>query len=175
MKKLLIVLVFVIVVLFGFVQRASAQENAGSEEIDIMEFVENLDRDSLEELTLELLADSLGASVYEMLDDSKDAMAIVKRVRMSGNDDLAKSTLRTLSVAAETFATVDGKYPQKTEDLTEDDEPYLSQGYCGETIAGYKYDCDFSSEGYRFVATPVMIGDAGTKTFIITTGGVFSF
>ena len=168
MKKLLILLVFMMVVLFGFIQGVSAQENVDLKKIDMIEFVEKMERTNLEELVLQLVADSLNISVYEMLENPEQGVAVVQRMKMKDTDDLAKSTLWTLSVAAETFAVSigkQGKFPLSIEDLTEDIPPFLSKGYCGETIEGFKYDCDFSSDEYRFVATP--------EVFVVTTGGLW--
>jgi len=159
----------------GFSEIVLAQESADSQKFNMEEFLKNMDREELEGLTLELIADSLKVSTDEVLNNPEQGKAFMKKMEIKANDELAKSTLQTLSVAAETFTTDpenQGRYPQKIEDLTEDKESYLKQKYCGDTLFGFKYDCEFSSEGYKFVATSAIVGETGTAIFEITTGGV---
>ena len=97
------------------------------------------------------------------------------RAKISANDALAQSTLRTLATASETYATVNkGQYPLSVQDLINANPPYISQSYCYETIAGYIYDCQFSSQGYVMTATPVDPGSTGTSGLTIETGGVLT-
>ncbi len=175
-EKLIVLLVFMMVVLISFSQITSAQENAVVKKPSMEEFLGELEKENLEWLVVELMANLLDTTTDDILDNPEKGIAIVNAVEIKGNDALAVSTLQTLSVAAETFTTAPenkGKYPKKIEDLTEDKEPYLLKRYCGETIYGFKYDCDFSAEEYRFVATPEVVGETGSGVFVITTGGVF--
>ena len=97
------------------------------------------------------------------------------RARISANDALAKSTLRTLSTSSETFATANsGSYPTEITDLTGATPPYLSKEYCGTLNAGFNYVCTFGTSTYTLTATPDTIGTSGTTTFTMTTGGVLS-
>jgi len=97
------------------------------------------------------------------------------RAKISANDALAKSTLRSLSTASETFATANtGNYPSDSTSLTGATPPYLNTEYCGTTASGFAYTCTFGPGTYTFVATPVTVGTSGTTTFTITTGGVLS-
>ena len=101
------------------------------------------------------------------------------RAKISANDALAKSTLRSLSTASETFATANtGNYPPDMDSLTTASPPYLNKNYCvgvAGTISGFDYDCSgMSTGGYAFTATPVNPGTSGTGTFIISTGGVLT-
>lgn len=97
------------------------------------------------------------------------------RAKISANDALAKSTLRTLSTAAETFATTNqGAYPGAIASLTTATPPYVNKNYCGETISGYTYTCTFATDSYSFTGTPTTIGTSGTKAFTVTTGGILS-
>jgi prepilin-type N-terminal cleavage/methylation domain-containing protein len=99
------------------------------------------------------------------------------RAKISANDALAKSTLRSLSTAAETYATAkDGSYPTDITDLTTADPPYLQRAYCDETpgIAGYTYKCTFDAGYYSFTAFPVTVKTSGTTTWYIRTGGIIS-
>jgi len=95
------------------------------------------------------------------------------RARVSANDALAQSTLRSLSVASEKFSTAnEGSYPESEFDLTGATSPYLGSSYCDETIAGYTYSCNFAFDGYEFTAAPERAGATGSAIFSITTGGI---
>ena len=98
------------------------------------------------------------------------------RARISANDALAKSTLRTLSTSSETFATANnGNYPGAETSLTGATPPYINTNYCDQRIAGYDFTCDFQSGGgYTFTSTPVTVGTTGTTTFTMTTGGILT-
>ena len=101
------------------------------------------------------------------------------RARISANDALAKSTLRSLSTSAETFATANsGNYPTEITDLTGATPPYINKAYCGsdsnDAISGFWYDCDWQVGSYQVDAKPVTIGTSGTTTYTITTGGVLT-
>lgn len=97
------------------------------------------------------------------------------RARVSSNDALAQSTLRTLSTAAETFATAnDGNYPDDEADLTGATPPYLNQAYCDQTMSGYEFTCTLAADSYEFVATPINVGVSGTTVYTMETGGVLT-
>jgi type IV pilus assembly protein PilA len=99
------------------------------------------------------------------------------RARISANDALAKSTLRSLSTASETFATGNsGNYPTEITSLTGATPPYINKAYCGSTVSGFRYVCTFDVNGgsYSFTAQPVSVGTSGTTTFTMTTGGILS-
>ena len=95
------------------------------------------------------------------------------RAKISANDALAKSTLRSLSTASETFATANtGNYPGDISSLTGATPPYLNAAYCGTTVSGYNFTCGFAAGSYAFTATPVTVGTSGTTTYTVMTGGV---
>ena len=97
------------------------------------------------------------------------------RARISANDALAKSTLRTLSTSSETFATANsGNYPGAETSLTGATPPYINTSYCNQTIAGFTYACTMSLGGYTFTSTPVTVGTTGTTVFTMTTGGILT-
>ncbi|OGX07765.1 MAG: hypothetical protein A2Z88_03205 [Omnitrophica WOR_2 bacterium GWA2_47_8] len=97
------------------------------------------------------------------------------RAKISANDALAKSTLRSLSTASETFATSNtGNYPDSMASLTGATPPYINTAYCDSTMSGFTYACTFGAGAYTFRATPVTVGTSGTTTFTITTGGVLN-
>ena len=97
------------------------------------------------------------------------------RARISANDTSAKTTIRTLSTAAETFGTANnGNYPGDETSLTNATPKFLNTSYCGTTVAGFTYVCTMSNTGYTFVAVPVSVGTSGTTTYTIQTGGVIT-
>ena len=97
------------------------------------------------------------------------------RAKISANDALAKSTLRSLSTSSETFATSNsGNYPGNMTSLTGATPPYINTDYCGNTVSGFVYACTNSASGYSYTATPGTVGTSGTTTFTITTGGILT-
>ena len=97
------------------------------------------------------------------------------RAKISANDALAQSTLRTLSTASETFTTANnGNYPDDMTSLTGATPPYINTDYCSTTDAGYSFTCTNTAGGYTYVATPVTVGTSGTTTYTITTGGILT-
>lgn len=97
------------------------------------------------------------------------------RARVAANDALAKATVRSISTAAESYATANGgNYPANEAALTGATPPYLNSSYCGQTVAGFGYVClPMDATGYTVVATPTS-ASTGSKTFTITTGGVLT-
>ncbi|MFA5260355.1 MAG: prepilin-type N-terminal cleavage/methylation domain-containing protein [Candidatus Omnitrophota bacterium] len=97
------------------------------------------------------------------------------RAKISANDALAKSTLRSLSTSSETFATANtGNYPADQASLTGATPPYINTNYCSTTVSGFNFTCTFDPGFYTFTATPVTVGTSGTTTFTITTGGILT-
>ncbi len=102
------------------------------------------------------------------------------RAKVSANDALAKATVRSISTAAEAFATANsGNYPTAMTDLTApaSGPAYLNTDYnCaagapGAALSGYQYQCDFLASGYTIAATPET-ANSGSMTVTVTTGGV---
>lgn len=97
------------------------------------------------------------------------------RAKISANDALAQSTLRTLSTATETYATANnGNYPTNMTSLTGATPPYVNTNYCNTTVAGFLYTCTNTTGGYTYTAGVVNMNVTGTTTFTITTGGILS-
>ena len=98
------------------------------------------------------------------------------RARLSANDSLAKSTVRAISTAAESYASDNGgDYPTAITDLTSPTPPYLNVNYVANSpVSGYNYTFTSTSLGYTSVATPATLGSTGTKVFTVTTGGVLT-
>lgn len=97
------------------------------------------------------------------------------RAKISANDALAKSTIRSMSTASETFATSNsGNYPGDMASLTGATPPYLNKDYCNLTISGFLFTCANGVSTYTYTATPVNPGTSGTTVFTITVGGVLN-
>ena len=80
------------------------------------------------------------------------------RAKISANDALSKSTLRSLSTASETYATANtGNYPLDITSLTGATPPYMNSEYCSSTVSGFNYSCTFNAGYYTFTATPVTV------------------
>lgn len=96
------------------------------------------------------------------------------RAKISANDALARSTLRSMSTAAETYGTANnGTYPGDMASLTGATPPYLNNNYCDTTVSGFTFDCDWTS-GYTFTANVVSMNVTGTTTFTMNVGGILS-
>lgn len=103
------------------------------------------------------------------------AIPNILRAKMSANDGVAQATLRTLSTSSESYAAANkGNYPVDITSLTGASPAFLNSPYCDTTTSGYVYTCTFTSAGYTLTATPAIVGNSGTTTYTITTGGVLS-
>jgi type IV pilus assembly protein PilA len=108
--------------------------------------------------------------------------------RKTANDAAAKANLRTLSTAAETYATAnEGTYPAVVGTVHATDPAQntglakyapsvinICTGANGAAVGGFKYTCTLAASGYTLTAAPVTTGTTGTKTFTIKTGGVLT-
>ncbi|MCF7916656.1 MAG: DUF4190 domain-containing protein [Candidatus Omnitrophica bacterium] len=93
------------------------------------------------------------------------------RARMNANEAGAEATLKTLAVAAESYAADNnGEYPFSVYTLTTAEPPYLNQNYASGTHLGYKFSCEFESNNYECVAIPEDCNTSGTKTYTIKKG-----
>ena len=97
------------------------------------------------------------------------------RAKISANDALAASLLRTIATASETFATSNtGVYPSAETDLTNVTPAYLNKSYCGTSSAGFNFACTWNAGNYTIVATPLTFGTTGSTTFTVTTGAILT-
>jgi len=101
------------------------------------------------------------------------------RARLSANDALAKSTVRAMSTAAESFASDNnGDYPTAITDLTAPaaGPAYLNKNYVADSpVSGYNYTTPtIAATGYSFQAAPATCNTTGTKVYTIGTGGVLT-
>jgi len=106
--------------------------------------------------------------------DMSKMIDLLKPEIFAANEALAQSTLRTISTALETYATVNmGDYPESMEDLINADPPYINKDYCEELISHYKYECELTKKSYLITAS----SDSqrpDKKIFSIMTGAVLN-
>ena len=96
------------------------------------------------------------------------------RAKISANEAMAASTLRTLGTAAETYATAStGVYPGAETDLTSATPPYLNKPFCATSTAGFGFTCTWGTGGYTVIAAPNS-ASTGSTTFTVTTGGILT-
>lgn len=97
------------------------------------------------------------------------------RPRMTANEAAAQATLRTISTAAETYASANnGSYPANMAALTGADPKYLNEDYTAASRQGYAYTFSGGSSSYTATGKPCTCGTTGTNSYTITTGGVLS-
>ena len=97
------------------------------------------------------------------------------RAKISANDALAQTTLRSMSTASETYGTANnGSYPGDMTSLTGATPPYLNTFYCNTTVAGFGFTCTMTSSGYTFTANVANMDVTGTTTFTMNVGGVLA-
>ncbi len=97
------------------------------------------------------------------------------RARVNANEANAQATLRTISTAAESFASANqGSYPASIAAMTGATPPYLNEDYTAAARQGYTFACGtIAATGYSCTGTPASTSQ-GTRTFTITTGGVLT-
>jgi|GEM_PF-578913 len=93
------------------------------------------------------------------------------KARMSANDTLAASSLKSISSAFESYALDhEGKYPARNEELG----PYLPEGYINKKISGYVFSIYLGDDDYKIEAAPDKCMVSGSKIFTIQKGGILS-
>ncbi len=93
--------------------------------------------------------------------------------RMTANDAAARANLRTLSTAAETYASANnGTYPASVALLA--NYASAATNLCGANSGGYTYTCTLEAGRYTIGAVPVTVGSTGTRNLSIATGGVLT-
>jgi type IV pilus assembly protein PilA len=104
--------------------------------------------------------------------------------KKTANEAAAKASVRSLSTAAEVFATShNGVYPAAVGSSSSAGGLYdfinSAPSYCagvggeGSLVQGYTYSCTLTAGGYTIVAAPSSAA-SGTATYTATTGGVIT-
>jgi type II secretory pathway pseudopilin PulG len=97
------------------------------------------------------------------------------RARISANDSLAKSTLRAMSTASETYGTTNsGNYPEDMSSLVSASPAYINTRYCDSTVSGFYFKCINTTSRYSYDAFPVTVGTSGSTTYTMVTGGILT-
>ena len=99
------------------------------------------------------------------------------RSRIIANESAARTTLKTISTALETYAAEARQgYPADISILVTTNPRYLNNNYIAESpILGYNYILEFLEPGgYSFIARPQRCGQTGSKIYSITTGGALT-
>ncbi len=100
------------------------------------------------------------------------AIPNVLKARMSANDVMAQAALKTIGKAMEQFWLNNDSYPSSTNNLVTITPPYLNKDYFTGTYSGFTFSSTLTASSYTIVATPVSLGQTGSTTFSIATGGV---
>jgi type IV pilus assembly protein PilA len=88
------------------------------------------------------------------------------RARISANEAAAKSSLRTVSTAVETYVSANnGRYPSSGDDLRE----YLPGSF--DSSPGYSITLDLKDDGYSVEAVPRECHVTGTREFRMQEAG----
>lgn len=91
------------------------------------------------------------------------------RARLSVNESVAGTTIKTISAAIDTYAKAhNGQYPSSESALQ------LAEPYNNKTINGYTYSLSLSSGGYEATAKPAECGSTGVKIFKAKPGAAVS-
>ena len=94
--------------------------------------------------------------------------------KIAANETAAQATLKTISTALETYASMtNSQFPSSTDDLLNISPPYISENYFdGAVHQGYQYATfTLTTSAYDIRATPLSEAQGG-NSFSITTGGV---
>lgn len=94
------------------------------------------------------------------------------RARVASNDAMAKSTLKSISTALESYLVVNSNYPTATSLLLGVSPPYLNKDYFVGTHSGFTFGSNLGEYSYTITATPIAIHSTGSTTFTMETGGV---
>ena len=101
------------------------------------------------------------------------AITNVLRARVSANDSAAQAALRSISTALENYAASNAAYPTAFSVLTVGTPPFIDTNYFSGIHNGFTFSGSSNADSYSVTATPTD-SNAGTSSFNITTGGVFS-
>lgn len=92
--------------------------------------------------------------------------------RVTANEGAAKTTLKAIATACESYYACNFEYPSDMSDLTEANPSYINEDYTAGERQGYNFTCDFTPSGYSCNATPVSCNVSGSEVFTITTGAL---
>ena len=96
--------------------------------------------------------------------------------KMTANETAARTTLKTISTALETYAKESGEgYPADISTLITSNPPYLNEYYTAQERNGYSFACEsLEVSSYSCSAQPLSCNRTGSKNYVITTSGVLT-
>lgn len=93
--------------------------------------------------------------------------------RVTANETSAKTTLKAISTALETYALANGQYPASTTTLIGQAPPYLTVDFFTGSHRGYTYAATIGAFTYSVVGAPVN-SSQGRYSYTMATGGVLA-
>jgi len=102
--------------------------------------------------------------------DFEKALSVLEGGKMEDNEKAARTAIATFVAACESYRDVAEQYPQKEEDLTNTDPPYLAETLDGKIKQGYVFHILFSQGRYEIVAKPMKCQETGRLVFVAETG-----
>jgi len=93
------------------------------------------------------------------------------RARVSANDALAKSRLKDVRLAVETYELDNGVFPAGISDLTSGEMPYLPLSFVAKEHSGYLYSIQMGEGVLSAAATPVACGTSGSLVLNVGPDG----
>ena len=102
------------------------------------------------------------------------AIPNVLRARVNAHDASAKSALKAISTALETYASTENQYPPDTSSLLGVTPPFLTVDYFTGVHSGFSFTVTLlTPDTYSVTATPVS-ANLGSGSFTVQTGGALT-
>ena len=102
----------------------------------------------------------------------------IVRAKISANESAAESTLKTVSIACESFRAAQAvpTYPANTAALTGATPPYIDVTVFGANKQGYVNTYTFiSASEFVCSAHPVSVGNTGNRRFAVSNSSILPF
>ena len=101
------------------------------------------------------------------------AIPNLQRVRHNANEAAAKSAIRTISTASETYRVAQSSYPPNLSVLGDAVPPYIDESLADGQRQGYNFTYQrLNTYQYTSTASPTAVGNTGTRTFVVDHTGV---
>jgi type II secretory pathway pseudopilin PulG len=99
------------------------------------------------------------------------------RARLAANEASALGGIRTVSTALITYGANKGQYPPTLAELTSDTRVQLDRSFAQPARSGYRYEYTATpaGDGFFIVATPVLPGNTGRRSFCSDQSGVVRY
>lgn len=93
--------------------------------------------------------------------------------KRTANDGASLANIRTLSTAAETYATAhNGTFPVSVPELA--GYAAAATTLCGATVQGFAYTCTLAADDYTIIAAAAPCGVGGSKRHTVIRGGAIT-